>query len=371
MYGPEVGGEFAGYEVLSLLGKGGMGSVYGVRNRDLGRREALKVLSVDASGDFAARFAAEARTVASLDHPGIVTVYHHGITEGIGWFTMAYLEGDDLQDAGPMDRSEVATIVTRVADALDYAHSRNVVHRDIKPANIQVSRGSAGALNRVTVLDFGIARLAGATSLTAANSFIGTLTYMAPEILRGDRDVPAADQYSLACTAFELLTGSPPFTAASPAALMNAHSTQPAPLIGSVRPELAGLDHVFARALAKEPTQRYSSCTAFAEALTTAASMPPAARTTVAPAAAAVPTVARSSGPAFAPVSGPGQHPVGGQYRSGSHYVSAPGTAPRLTGPRPTGPVPQPQSSTMTVLSLIVIIVGLIVIVAAVALATL
>ncbi len=337
MNGPVPGGRFAGYEVLTLLGKGGMGSVYGVRNTDLDRREALKVLSVDAGGDFAARFAAEARTVASLDHPGIVTVYHHGITDGIGWFTMQYLEGDDLTGAGRLPLPDVIAIVTQVAEALDYAHARGVLHRDIKPANIQVRRDAAGAVDRVTVLDFGIARLAGATSLTAADSFIGTLAYSAPESIHGRRDVPAADQYALACTAYELLAGRPPLSADSPAALINAQLHRAAPPLSTFAPGLGALDPVFARALAKDPAHRFGSCRAFATALAAPIAPPPMPRAPVAPPPAPAPAPMRA-----------------------------------VTGPRPTATGPAGSSSnTTTVLSLITIIVGLIVIVVAVALATL
>ncbi|MEZ5211287.1 serine/threonine protein kinase [Gordonia sp. PP30] len=320
MTGPVPGGVFAGYDVLSLLGRGGMGTVFLVRNPHLDRREALKVLTVDAHGDFAARFAAEARTVASLDHPGIVTVYHHGITDGIPWFTMQFLAGNDLAGVGRLPLPEVREIVRQAGDALDYAHRRGVVHRDVKPANVQVGRTDAGAIDRVTVLDFGIARLAGATSLTAADSFVGTLTYSAPETVRGQRDVPAADQYSLACTAYELLTGRPPFAGLSTAALLSAQLNDTPPPISSLVPELAGLDPVFARALAKEPEQRYPSCAAFAAALTAGgepASIRPPTR--VAP----VPLVPPPAAPSAPPPRG-----------------TRPFTAPAPPPPRPAPPAP-------------------------------
>ncbi|GAA3959536.1 serine/threonine-protein kinase [Gordonia caeni] len=326
MAGPVPGGEFAGYEVLSLLGRGGMGSVFLVRNRHLERREALKVLAVDSQGDFAARFGAEARTVASLDHPGIVTVYHHGIDGEIPWFTMQYLEGTDLSGGQRLPLGEVTQIVRQVADALDYAHARGVVHRDVKPANIMVRRDAAGAVERVTVLDFGIARLAGASSLTAADSFVGTLTYAAPETIGGRRDVAAADQYALACTAYELLTGRTPFAGLPTPALLHAQLSEAPPPISRSIPALAGLDHVFARALAKDPAQRYRSCRAFAAAL----------------AAGADPATRRQT--RVAPVPLPPPPPVG------------PATTP-----------PPPNRSTITImLSLIAILIGIAVIAGAI-----
>lgn len=311
--GPTVGGVFAGYEVLSQLGKGGMGTVYLVRNPNLGRQEALKVLDVHTEGDFAARFAAEARTVASLDHPGIVTVYHHGIDGERPWFTMQYLPGTDLTGAGPLPVAEVVEIVGRVAAALDYAHARGVVHRDIKPANIQVSRDSSGGIERVTVLDFGIARLAGSTSMTAVDTFVGTLTYAAPETIRGQRDVAAADQYSLACTAYELLTGQPPFAGLTAATLMHAQLNQAPPPISSLAPGLGALDPVFARAFAKDPAHRFPSCRDFAAALAApGAPVAPAAMAT--PAAlqrtAVAPVGPRFSGPHTPPPVNPGSQPA-------------------------------------------------------------
>lgn len=312
MTSPVPGGQFAGYDVLSLLGRGGMGSVYLVRNPHLDRREALKVLTLDAQGDFAVRFAAEARTVASLDHPGIVTVYHHGITDGVPWFTMQYLEGRDLTAAGPLPLRDVAAIVRPAAQALDYAHGRGVVHRDIKPANLQVRRDAGGAVERVTVLDFGIARLAGATSLTAVDSFVGTLTYAAPETVSGRRDVPAADQYALACTAYELLTGEPPFAGLPAAALLHAQLSVTPPPISARMPALAGLDPVFARAFAKDPAQRYPSCSAFAAALATGADPVTRRATRISPVPPYESTPAPATrGPVPPPPSAPRPAPVG------------------------------------------------------------
>ncbi|MFZ2512780.1 MAG: serine/threonine-protein kinase, partial [Gordonia sp. (in: high G+C Gram-positive bacteria)] len=258
------GTTFAGYTVIKRLGRGGMGTVYLVENPTLQRREALKVITTGAGNpaDFAERFAREARTAANLHHPSIITVYAHGVSDGDAWFTMRNLDGSDLASQRLND-AEIGAVARQVADALDYAHSRAVIHRDIKPANIFLTREN-GQLH-ATVLDFGIAKLTGATGLTGTNMFIGTLNYGAPEVIDGRPPTPASDQYALACTLYELLTGAPPFVSDSPMALVHAHGYQAPPLISSRRPELAALDPVFARALAKNPADRYPSCRDFVE----------------------------------------------------------------------------------------------------------
>lgn len=262
------GSVFAGYRVLSMLGRGGMGQVWLVEHPTLGRREALKIISPNpADPSFAERFRNEARTAAALDHPGIVTVYTHGVENGSPWFSMSYLEGEDLAAASALPVDDVVTVVGKVADALDYAHTRRVIHRDIKPANIVVARGPDGRITRVTVLDFGIARLMDGAKMTATNLFVGTLAYAAPEILTGEPAIPASDQYALACTTFQLLTGSQPYPGQTPMALIAGHVNTPAPRISERRPDLVHVDAVFARALAKNPADRFASCSEFAAAL--------------------------------------------------------------------------------------------------------
>ncbi|MHC3001030.1 protein kinase domain-containing protein [Gordonia sp. GN26] len=283
----EPGSVFAGYRVISLLGRGGMGQVWLVEHPTLGRREALKIISPNpADPSFHERFRNEARTAAALDHPGIVTVFTHGVENGSPWFSMTYLDGKDLTGAGPMPVDEVVTITARVADALDYAHGQRVIHRDVKPANIVVARGPDGRITRVTVLDFGIARLVDGTKMTATNLFVGTLAYAAPELLTGEAAIPASDQYALGCTVFQLLTGRQPFPGNTPMALISGHVNSPVPRPSDHDPALAHLDPVFARALAKQPGDRFASCTEFARALEQAAAAGPrrAARTTPAPA---------------------------------------------------------------------------------------
>ncbi|MGB3696998.1 MAG: protein kinase [Gordonia sp. (in: high G+C Gram-positive bacteria)] len=272
----------AGYRVVEILGSGGMGEVYIVQNEQLHRREAMKVISVGsvANSDFQQRFDNEARTMAALDHPSIITIHNYGIDAGEPWFTMTYVDGPNLSVA-QLTPADAVTAITQVADALDYAHSRSVVHRDIKPANIVVTRESDGSLRRAVLLDFGIAKLADSPHLTAADSLIGSVAYTAPEVIGGADAGSAADQYSLACTAFEVLTGRPPFSAPTSAALMMAHVQQPAPALGSVRPDLDPLTPVLLRAMAKNPSSRFPDCRSFAAALVDALAHTAAGRHTM------------------------------------------------------------------------------------------
>lgn len=261
----EPGNLFAGYRVLDKLGAGGMGQVYLVEHPHLLRREALKVISVNSSdnAEFQRRFTNEARTVAMLNHPGIVAIHHYGVEGDAPWFTMAYLDGQDLTD-GRLADGEISTVALRAADALDYAHRHQVIHRDVKPANIIVTREADGSLDQVVLLDFGIAKLADSTTLTATHAFIGTLAYAAPELIDGLPAGPMSDQYALACTIYELLTGAPPFAAPTPSAMMAALLSKPAAPISFHRPELAALDPIFERALAKSPDERFPDCRSFA-----------------------------------------------------------------------------------------------------------
>jgi serine/threonine-protein kinase len=252
-----------------------MGEVYLAQHPRLPRRDALKVLapSVSADSEYRERFNREADIAATLWHPHIVGVHDRGEYEGQIWISMDYVEGTDaaglLRDRHPrgMPKAEVAKIVTAVAEALDYAHQRNLLHRDVKPANILLAYPESGD-QRILLGDFGIARWANDISgLTATNMTVGTVSYAAPEQLMGERIDGRADQYALAATAFHLLTGSPPFQHSNPAVVISQHLSAAPPAIGAQRPELADLDPVFARALAKDPKDRFEKSTDFARAL--------------------------------------------------------------------------------------------------------
>jgi serine/threonine protein kinase, bacterial len=269
------GAIFAGYTIVRQLGSGGMGDVYLAQHPRLPRRDALKVLaaSVSADDEYQQRFNREADIAATLWHPHIVGVHDRGEYQGQIWISMDYVEGTDaarmLREHHPngMPKAEVAKIISAVADALDYAHQRDLLHRDVKPANILLAHPESGD-ERILLADFGIARWVNDISgLTATNMTVGTVSYAAPEQLMGDRLDGRADQYALAATAFHLLTGSPPFTHSNPAVVISQHLSASPPALGAQRPDLAPLDAVFAKALAKVPNDRFERCADFARAL--------------------------------------------------------------------------------------------------------
>ncbi|OBF81227.1 hypothetical protein A5791_06190 [Mycobacterium sp. 852002-51163_SCH5372311] len=266
---------FAGYVIQRLLGTGGTGEVYLAQHPRLPRHDALKILSLSATADdeFRARFNREAELAATLWHPHIVGVLDRGEFNGRLWISMEYVDGTDagrlVRERHPrgMSEPEVTEIVTAVADALDFGHDRRLLHRDVKPENILVTAAD-GNRRRVLLTDFGIARrIDDVSNLTEANVAIGTISYVAPEQLLGKPLDGRADQYALAATTFFLLTGAPPFQDPNRAVVLSQHLNAPPPRISRRRPDLTHLDAVLARALAKDPAERYPSCAAFAQAL--------------------------------------------------------------------------------------------------------
>ncbi len=269
------GDVFAEYTILRLLGAGGMGEVYLAQHPRLPRRDALKILpaNLTADNEFRGRFIREADLAAGLSHPNIVGVYDRGEFEGQLWISMDYVEGTDTAELlksryqSGMPQAEVLEIITAVAGALDYAHLRGLLHRDVKPANILLGEGLPGK-RRIFLADFGIARQLGDISgLTATNMMVGTTAYSAPEQLQGLELDGRVDEYALGCTAFHLLTGSAPFQGTNPAVVITQHLSAPRPLVAERRPELAGLNQVLTKAIAKDPSDRYESCSDFAAAL--------------------------------------------------------------------------------------------------------
>lgn len=270
-----AGDVFAGYTIQRLLGAGGMGEVYLAQHPRLPRLDALKILSVSTTRDdeFRARFNREAELAASLWHPHIVGVHDRGEFDGRLWISMDYVEGTDAkhlieQNPSGMPLQDVVEIVTAVAEALDVAHERNLLHRDVKPANILVTTPSGSARRRILLTDFGIAREADdANGLTETDVAIGTVAYVAPEQLTGKTLDGRADQYALAATAFHLLTGSPVFEDTNRIVQAGNHLYAPPPRLSERRRDLAHLDAVMAKALAKRPDKRYARCLDFARAL--------------------------------------------------------------------------------------------------------
>ncbi|NUS99048.1 MAG: serine/threonine protein kinase, partial [Gemmatimonadaceae bacterium] len=209
------------YEIEQELGRGGMGIVYCARDKRLKRTVAVKLLPPELAfrSDIRSRFLREAETAAQLSHPNIVPIYSVDEMENLVFFVMAYVAGNnlarELHERGRFGIPETRRILREVADALAYAHGRSVVHRDIKPDNILLDKETGRAM----VTDFGIARAVSDTDgsrLTATGMAIGTPAYMSPEQAAGEREIDGrSDLYALGVVAYQMLTGAPPFTAAS------------------------------------------------------------------------------------------------------------------------------------------------------------
>lgn len=279
---PLASGEvFAGYRIQRLLGAGGMGEVYLARHPRLPRLYAIKVLPASAANDsdYRSRFNREADLAADLYHPNIVGVHDRGEFNGQLWIAMDYIDGSDcdklLRQRYPagMPIDQVSEIVGAVAEALDYAHQRGLLHRDIKPANILLAPTEVGK-SRTMLADFGIARQVGdAQGLTATNTVLGTVNYAAPEQLMGEPLDGRADQYALAATAYQLLTGAIPFQNSNPAVVISHKLNRDTvlPALSTHNSALESLDPVFDVALAHSPASRFASCSEFAAALTAVA----------------------------------------------------------------------------------------------------
>ena len=298
------GSEFAGYRIVRLLGVGGMGTVYLARHPRLPRNDALKLLSADfsQSADTRKRFEREADITAGLTHKNIVSVYDRGAIDDQLWIAMQFIEGRDVADlikAGPKSLTprRAVNIITDVARGLDYAHRHGLLHRDVKPANILVrSAPDEPSGEQALITDFGIARTTNETQhLTVAGDIIATIAYASPEQLEG-RDLDHhSDIYALGCTLYEMLTGEKPFARGSMPAMINAHLTAPPPHPSDKMPSLPrALDDVIARAMAKNPRDRYNTCRELAEAANRALLIQP-------PPQIAVPPTVRTSAPQTVP----------------------------------------------------------------------
>ena len=275
---PVPGGpaQIASYQMVEEIGRGGMAVVYRARDVRLGRWVALKVLAEDLARDdaFRRRFIRESRAAATVDHPNIIPIFDAGEAAGVLFIAMRYVAGQDvhslLNRAGPLPAARAAGLVAQVASALDAAHACGLVHRDVKPANMLLGGlAEDGSEDHVYLSDFGISKTSQATTnLTLTGQVLGTLNYLAPEQIEGRTVDGRADAYSLACAAFEMLAGAPPFRRDQSLAVMWAQLSAPPPHLTSARPDLpAAVDQVMFRGLAKAPEERYPSCRAFAAAL--------------------------------------------------------------------------------------------------------
>ncbi|MBZ0294102.1 MAG: protein kinase [Anaerolineae bacterium] len=262
-----IGQRLGKYEIIELLGQGGMATVYKGYQPDIDRFVAVKVLPPHPGQDaqFMERFRLEARTIAQLQHPHILPMHDYGNDHNILYLVMAYVGGGSLKDRiseGPMPLSEVEVMLRQISSALDYAHRRGVVHRDIKPDNILLD--SEG---HVMLADFGIAKiLEGETGLTTTGGVLGTPAYMSPEQGQGLPVTHQADIYSLGVIVFEMLTGRAPFSADTPMQVVLKHITEPVPnILQEVEDLPPALEPVMRRVLAKNPEERYSSAMDFAQ----------------------------------------------------------------------------------------------------------
>jgi hypothetical protein len=265
----EPGSRVGDYEILNVLGAGGMGKVYKVRNTLSDRVEAMKVVlpALGQEGELTDRFIREIKVQASLEHPNIAALHTAQQVGGQILMIMEYVEGssiDALLAKGPLAPGDAANYASQVLDALEYAHARGVVHRDIKPGNIIVTPAGVAKL-----MDFGIAKFALDRKLTMTGRTLGSLYYMSPEQIQGAATVDArSDIYSLGICLYEMATGKRPFTADSDYALMVAHlELAPTPPI-AIDPSLPeALNDIILMAIQKDPAQRFQTAAAFRAAL--------------------------------------------------------------------------------------------------------
>src|SRR5947208_2365726 len=257
------------YEILKVLGSGGMGRVYKVRNSITDRVEAMKVLLPDLQGheEVAARFLREIKVLAALNHPNIAPLHTALTIDNQLVMIMEYVEGQSLSsvlDRGPLAVPDALNYLDQVLNALSYAHQHHVIHRDIKPANMMLTPQGT-----VKLMDFGIARTEDESSkLTAPGSTLGSMSYMSPEQIKGEATDERSDLYSLGISLYEMVTGEKPFHGDSNFSIMAAHINQaPRPPI-DVHPGLPKMvNDVILTSIAKAPEQRFQTADAFRNAI--------------------------------------------------------------------------------------------------------
>ncbi|MFE3002668.1 protein kinase [Nocardia sp. NPDC059246] len=346
----EPGEVFAGYQILRKLGAGGMGAVYQARDRDLPRFVALKLLTLPGGeSQHRVRFRREADTVARLQHPNIVTVYARGEEDDRLWISMTFVDGTDVARAlrpGAMHPARAVRIIAETAAALDHAHDTGILHRDVKPANILLSDGRP---ERALLTDFGIAKtLDESRQLTQRGEILASFQYAAPERLTrpGEAD-RRADVYSLGCTLYHMLTGQPPYPGQNVGQIIYGHAYEAVPVPSERNPGLPrGFDELIARAMAKDPGRRFTTCTQMAwsaqqilrQPAPPLTGPPPATIDLSGPRPAA--TQPRPAATTLPPAPAP-THPVS------THPPSTPpaptGTGPTTTVSTRTGPTPMPN----------------------------
>ncbi len=258
----EPGSVFAGHRIDAVAGRGGMGVVYRATQLALDRTVALKVIAPGLLEDqtVRARFVRESKVAASIDHPNVIPIYYAGDEGGIAYIAMRYVAGDDVRSLvrreGRLEPARAARIVAQIGAALDEAHAAGLVHRDIKPANVLLT-----AEDHVYLTDFGLTKHAlSVAGSTKPGHWVGTLDYVAPEQIRGERVDARVDVYALGCLLYFCLTGEVPFKREGDEARLWAHLSEPPPKPSELVPDLPdAFDFVIERALAKDPDERYPS----------------------------------------------------------------------------------------------------------------
>jgi serine/threonine-protein kinase len=262
-----------GYRLGERIGAGGVAVVFRATDEALGRTVALKVLApiLTADEDFRERFIRESRAASVVDHPNIIPIYAAGEDGGVLYLAMRYVSGGDLHSVvereGPLPPQRAVALLSPVASALDAAHRAGIVHRDVKPANVLVD-ASPGRPGHPYLSDFGLAKRDAGTGLTSVGEFVGTAGFASPEQISGQGVGAETDQYALACVAFTLLAAQLPFRHRHPEAVLWAQMSQPPPRVTPLRPDLpSAADEVLARALAKNPLDRFPTCADFVDTL--------------------------------------------------------------------------------------------------------
>lgn len=288
--GEKLGGR---YEIRRFIARGGMGEVYEASDLTLGETVALKTLSPTTmdDGDAAGRLIAEVRLARKVMHPHVCRILEFGLhrrqgdaREMIPFLTMDLLDGETLAEhlrrEGPLDPARALRVWKELAAGLAAVHQAGIVHRDFKTENVFLVRGQNGEPSRAVVMDFGLARtleINRGSSASSARGLVGTVAYMAPEQVEGQRPTPAFDVYALGIVAFEMVTGHLPFVGSSPMAVATLRLRQDAPRPSSLRPELApAWDQIIGRCLARDPEQRFRRMDQVIEALDHAWSAAPA-----------------------------------------------------------------------------------------------
>ena len=275
---PNIG---TAYDIEGEIGRGGMATVYSARDNRHNRRVAVKVMNPEIAASMGtARFLSEITTAAGLSHPNIVPLHDSGEHGGVVYYVMPHIEGETLRERmnrdGKIPVAEAARLMARIAAALDFAHRRGIVHRDIKPENIMLCEGEP------LILDFGIAKAitaAAGTSITQTGVALGTPAYLSPEQASGETHIDGrSDQYSLACTFYEMVAGSAPFTATTPQRVIAMRFTVTPPDLASVATLVSGdVSKAVTKAMSLDPVDRFALVSDFAKALTDASAPQPVA----------------------------------------------------------------------------------------------